>query len=305
MKRISKSSNHRERAVVFMLLSSFSFSLMQSAVKLLGEDFPVVEMVFFRNLISLLIAGWIVFKSGGRYFGSTVTSNVMLLFRSTLGLSGVALIFFAITKLSLGDSSIYMRLSPFWVIILAGLFLGEKIRIVHVASIFFAFLGVLVVIRPGFEIKDPVFYLASAMGVVASLCAAGAYTLVSKLKQYEKPETIVFFFSLFSVLVMLPFTLKFGVVPTGKELLLLLGIGVAAASGQLFLTHSYRLGNASEVSIYNYSGILWGIGLDWVLSLCLKDYAVKPFGFATLLGGLLITSGGLIMYLHGKKVSSQ
>lgn len=287
---------------MFMLLSSFSFTVMQSAVKLLGDDIPVVEKVFFRNLISLFIAGWFVYKGGGRFWGHSTRSNVLLFFRSLLGLSGVALIFFAINALSLGDSSIYMRLSPFWVMILASIFLGEKITVVHVLSILFAFCGVIVIIKPGFSVESSFFHIASAAGILASLCAASAYTLVSKLRKYEKPETIVFFFSLFSVLVTLPFTLMYGVVPTVKQWGFLLAIGVAAASGQLFLTHSYRLGKASEVSIYNYSGILFGILLDYYLGIFVESYTVKPFGVSTLVGGSLITVGGIVMYLHGKKV---
>lgn len=297
------SNTNRERAILFMVLSSFSFTIMQSAVKLLGSEFPVAEKVFFRNLVSLVIAGTVVLRSGGRFWGGTLSSNLMLLFRSTLGLSGVALIFYAISVLSIGDSSIYMRLSPFWVVLLAGVFLGEKIQAVHLYSIVLAFLGVIVVIKPGFTIENTTFYIASGAGVLASLSAAGAYTLVSKLKSYEKPETIVFFFSLFSVVATLPFTLMYGVMPTAKQWLLLLTIGGGAAAGQLLLTHSYRMGKASEVSIYNYSGILFGIMVDYILSLTVSGYDVKPFGISTLLGGFLITSGGLIMYFHGKKVS--
>lgn len=302
MSRLIKSNNQRERAILFMVLSSFSFTIMQSAVKLLGSDFPVAEKVFFRNLISLIIAGVLVFRRGGRFWGSNIKSNGLLLFRSVLGLSGVALIFYAISVLSIGDSSIYMRLSPFWVVLLAGLFLGEKIKAVHIYSILLAFAGVLVVMKPGFSIESSLFYLASGAGVLASLCAAGAYTLVSKLKAYEKPETIVFFFSLFSVIATLPLTLLYGVMPSPGEWGLLLAIGGGAAAGQLLLTHSYRLGKASEVSVYNYSGILFGILVDYILSLTIHGYNIKPFGFSTLIGGLLITFGGLLMYLHGKKV---
>lgn len=305
MSRSIKSNSQRERAILFMVLSSFSFTIMQSAVKLLGSDFPVVEKVFFRNLISLIIAGIIVIRSGGRFWGNSLKSNAMLVFRSALGLSGVALIFYAISVLSIGDSSIYMRLSPFWVVLLAGVFLGEKIKAVHIYSVLLAFLGVVVVIKPGFTIESTAFYIASVAGIIASLCAAGAYTLVSKLKAYEKPETIVFFFSLFSVVATLPFTLVYGVVPSAGEWLLLLTIGGGAAAGQLLLTHSYRLGKASEVSIYNYSGILFGVLIDYVLSVTIPDYNIKPFGLSTLLGGGLITSGGFLMYFHGKKGSKK
>lgn len=299
MKEQLKSS--RDRAITFMLLSAFSFSIMQTAVKLLGKEFPFVEKVFFRNFISLFIAAYFVHKKGGRYFGATIRSNMMLIYRSLLGLTGVVLIFFAIDYLSLGDSSIYMRLSPFWVILLAALFLGEKIRLVHFLSVLFAFLGVLVIAKPGFSGGSSGVLWASVAGVVASIAAASAYTLVSKLKKYEKPETIVFFFSLVSVVVTFPLTIIYGVMPTGGQWLLLLTVGGAAASGQLFLTHSYRLGKASEVSIYNYSGILYGIVLDFVLGFTVKGYGVKPFGVTTIVGGLLITCGGLVMYFYGKR----
>ncbi|MGM0462481.1 MAG: DMT family transporter [Fibrobacterota bacterium] len=289
-------TNHSDRgkAIVFMVCASLSFAVMQTAVKVI-PDIPVFQKVFVRNLTSLAITLWMICKTPGLpLFGTSAKSRVLLVLRSFLGLMGVFLIFYAIEHLTIADASIFMRLSPFWVLLLATMFLGEKLRLYTVCALLLAFLGALAIIRPGFTtLWEPSFLWAALAALAASFFAGSAYILVSVLKSYEKPETIVFFFSLFSVGVMLPFTLLYGVMPSVYELWCLLVIGVSAAAGQLFLTHSYRLGRASEVSVYFYTGIIFAVIIDFLIWQNIPS-------FFTILGGGLITAAGFIVYYRGR-----
>ena len=263
---------------------------------------PVVEKVMVRNLISLLVAGILAFKVKVPFFGASTKGRLLLTMRSSFGLLGVLLMFYTTTKLPLADSALFMRLSPFWVTILAALFLQEKITPFKIVALIFAFAGTLFIMRPKtlYSIlqsgSDISLILPFISGLVASFFAASAYTLVSKLKSYERPETIVFFFSFVSVIATLPFVIKIGYIPSLKELAGLIVVGLAAASGQIFLTHAYRLGKASEISIFNYVGILFSVAIGFLFWQEIPDSG-------TIIGGVLIILAGFIVFHFGEKKS--
>lgn len=284
----------RSKAILFMIISTLSFSIMGATVKFLGSV-PVWEKVLVRNLISLTIAMAIALRAKKPLFGSSPKGRMLLVARSSFGFFGVALIFFATTKLALADSALFMRLSPFWVTIFAAIFLKEKISKVQFPALILAFLGTVAILRP-WESSDVIRFLPALAGFAASLFAASAYTLVSKLKSYEDPATIVFFFSLFSVIGAAVFLIvtKTTYIPTPMEFLGLSIIGITAASGQMFLTHAYRLAGAAEVSIFNYIGILFSAVIGFVL------WKEIPGGY-TLFGAAAILSAGWIVFRFGKK----
>ena len=273
----------RLRALVFMLASTFSFALMGAQVKALA-GVPLTVKVLFRNLVSLGVAFLLIRRSGVRAFGQS-RNQVRLLLRSLFGLGGVALTFYALQYLSLADSSILMRLSPFWVTLFAALFLRERLNPVQVPLLLLALAGTLLVIRPQFSYE----MIPALAGLLAGVFAGAAYTLLRALKGREEPATIVFYFSFVSVLVMLPFAIHARFCPDGMQLLLLLGTGLAAAAGQITITHAYRLARASEVSIYNYAGIVMGAGLGYLFWGEVPDHY-------SVCGGLLIVLAAWLGY---------
>ncbi len=282
----------RSTAIIFMLISTISFSVMGAAVKYLTEV-PLMQKIMVRNLVSLAVALGIARHAGKPLFGSSFKGRVLLLIRSILGLCGVALIFYATTTLSLTDSSLFMRLSPFWVTILAVIFLKEKIHVMHVPMLILAFLGTVIIMRPWENGADLYQLIPVLAGFIASLCAASAYTLVSKLKSYEDPSTIVFFFSFISVLIATPPALYTGYMPSFWECIGLIVIGLSAASGQMFLTHAYRLGGAAEVSIFSYAGILFSALLGFLLWGEIPD-------MNTIIGAAAIITAGWLIFSFGK-----
>ncbi|MBN1971640.1 MAG: DMT family transporter [Candidatus Delongbacteria bacterium] len=241
----------KKLAVSLMLLSSLSFAIMGLMVKFSG-DIPVFEKVFARNLISLFVAIIVLVKSSSRFFGKLENQKFLFL-RSLLGLSGVALFFYAIHNMNLADSSMLNKMSPFFVTIFASLFLKEKITRRSILILVIVFLSVLLIVKPKLDFT----ILPAFAGLTSAACAGGAYTILRYLKDKEKPETIVFYFSLFSVIVMFPLMMINFVIPSLEEFFALLGIGVFAGIAQILLTYSYRYGKASELSIYSYTNVVF------------------------------------------------
>ena len=143
--------SNKTKAVFCMLISALGFTFMSVTVKYV-TGIPLFEKVFFRNLISLGVAFFMLKKSSAPMFGRR-ENQLALLARSIFGLAGVVLNFYAIANLTLADSSMLGKLSPIFVTIMACIFLKEKIDNKQVLSIIITFLGTLLVIKPEFSLE--------------------------------------------------------------------------------------------------------------------------------------------------------
>ena len=280
--------SNKTKAVFCMLISALGFTFMSVTVKYV-TGIPLFEKVFFRNLISLGVAFFMLKKSSAPMFGRR-ENQLALLARSSFGLAGVVLNFYAISKLTLADSSMLGKLSPIFVTIMACIFLKEKIDNKQILSIIVTFLGALLVIKPEFSLE----MLPSLAGILSAASAGIAYTLLRYLKDKESPDTIIFYFSLISVVFTAPFALAEYVQPTFTQLGLLLATGVFASVGQFGITYAYKFAKATEVSIYNYSAIVFGIILGFIFFGEIPDTL-------SLLGGAIIIAVAFYIFKHNQK----
>ncbi|MDU1910401.1 DMT family transporter [Fusobacterium sp.] len=280
--------SNKTKAVFSMLISALGFTLMSVAVKYL-KDIPLFEKVFFRNLVSLVVAFYLIKKSSSPVFGQK-KNQLALLARSVFGLAGVILNFYAITHLTLADSTMLGKLSPIFVTIMACLFLKEKIDKEQIIGIFITFVGALLVIKPQFSLS----IIPSISGLLSAAFSGTAYTLLRYLKDKENPDTIVFYFSIISVIGTLPFVLADYIMPTSTQFLLLLATGLFASIGQFGVTYAYKYSKATEVSIYTYSAIVFGILLGFIFFHEIPD-------ILSLLGGGLIIAMAYYTFRHNQK----
>jgi len=273
-----------------MLISAFAFAVTQAFVKLAG-DLPSYEKVFFRNIISLLIAAFICYKNGSILLGKK-ESMKFLISRSLLGAIGMALYFYSISHLILADAAILNKLSPFFVTIFAVIFLKERISKIQVPSMIIIFLAALLIVKPRFELS----ILPALAGFSSAIFAGAAYTLVRVLGKKERPETIIFVFSLITTLLMfLMMILGTFTIPSPKQLFFLLSTGVTAAVGQFGLTLAYRLAPANEVAIYNYTSIVFAGILGFIFWRELPD-------ILSLIGSITIVFVSIYLYFYNKRV---
>jgi drug/metabolite transporter (DMT)-like permease len=247
------------RAVAYMLMSSASFAAMGAMVKAAG-DLPVHEKVFFRNLVTLAITAAIAWRRRENPFGPT-RNLPLLLARSAAGLVGVFFYFYAIGHLTLADASLLNKIAPFFVTLLAVTWLGETLRPRVALGLVLAFAGAALVIRPTFALHP----LPTLAGLGSALGAGTAYAIVRRLKGREHPRRIVFYFSLISTLVMAVPLAVHAVEPTPWQWVWLLGTGVFAAGGQIFLTMAYHHAPAAQISIFTYNHVLFALIIGMVV----------------------------------------
>jgi len=282
---------NRKKGITYILLSSLFFALMAATVKYLG-DMPTAEKIFFRNLVGIFVAFSLVKKSGSSLFGN---NKKLLILRSTFGLLGIAAYFYALANMKLSDAVILNKMSPFFVMIFAALFLKEKITKKQLIALVTAALGAILVIRPGFDSN----LIPSLIALMSSLFAGVAYTLVRQLRKTDSAATVVFYFSFFSTIATIPFMLSGSfVIPTALQALALLALGLFAAAAQMFMTNAYRHAEAGELSIYTYANIVFSSIFGLVLFQEIPD-------FFSVVGAVLIISAGYLNYRAKEKEAAE
>lgn len=251
--------NRRNIGIIYILLAAFFFALMNLFVRLSG-DLPTLQKCFFRNAVAMLVAGALLLRSRQR-FRPTRTTAVGLLIRSVAGTVGLICNFYAVDYLSISDASLLNKLSPFFAIIFSALILKERANRVEWAAVVTAFCGALFVIKPSLNMS----VIPALIGTLGGLGAGLAYTYVRRLGQQGVPSPVtVFVFSAFSCLVTLP-SMLFAFSPmTLAQTLFLLLAGAAAAGGQFSITAAYTRAPAKELSVFDYSQIVFAALLGFV-----------------------------------------
>ena len=252
-------SKKRYKGIICIIISAFCFALMSFFVRMAG-DLPPIQKSFFRNFVAAIFAGIILMKNGVSFHCKKENLGYML-GRSICGTIGILCNFYAVDHLVLADASMLNKMSPFFAVIFSYFLLKEKITVPQGLFVIGAFVGSLFVIKPTFSNMD---LLPSLIGLCGGIGAGAAYTMVRKLgERGEKGPFIVFFFSTFSCVVTLPWLL-FDYHPMSlAQIGILLFAGLSAAGGQFSITAAYCYAPAREISVYDYSQIIFSAGLGF------------------------------------------
>ena len=176
-----------------MLVSTTSFCLMSMVVKLSATTVGTLQQVFFRNLVSLIAVGVVIWKRNLPFLGEKQYQPALFA-RSFFGFVGVIMLFYATANARQADIAILSRTSPIWTTVFAALILKEKISKVQVPVIALCLAGTVVAMRPSFDSNILPLLLAAATAVSSGL----AYTMIAFCKGKVHPLTVIFHFSLFS-----------------------------------------------------------------------------------------------------------
>ena len=279
------------RGIVYIIISAFCFALMNMFVKLSG-DLPTFEKAFFRNFVAFFVALFMMIKDK-KDFHFNPKNLPALLLRSGFGVLGIICNFYAIDHLVLSDASILNKMSPFFVILFSFIILKEKLTLPQGLIVVGAFIGAVFVIKPDFSNAE---WLPSLLGFIGGMCAGLAYTMVRYLGiRGEKGSFIVLFFSGFSAVVLLPLMIMNFKMFTPFQLFALLMAGVSAAGGQFAITAAYTYSPAKEVSVYDYSQIIFAAGLGFFVFGDVPD-------LLSVVGYVIIVAMAIVMFAYNNKL---
>ncbi len=293
----------KQKAILYIIISAFCFALMNCFVRLSG-DLPTIQKSFFRNFIALLAAGFIILKSAFKNnsenklkaikneFNYKKSDFPLLIIRAGFGTLGILGNFYAVSRLNISDASMLNKLSPFFAIVFSFLFLKEKPKLIQALGVLIAFLGSLFIIESSMNFAET---FPAIVGFCGGIGAGAAYTAVRALGQRGvKGPKIVFFFSAFSCIVTLPFII-FDYAPMSlKQTFILLMAGLAASGGQFSITAAYTNAPAKEVSVFDYSQIIFAAVLGYIIFDQIPDiYSV--------IGYVIIIGVSVLLFFYNKK----
>lgn len=285
------SMSNKQKAVFYIICSAFFFALMNMFVKMSG-DLPSIQKSFFRNFVAFFFALFVLLRSKEGF--SFQKKNLPVFFgRAIFGTLGILCNFYAVDHLLLSDASILNKLSPFFAIVCSFFILKEKISPIQASAVAVAFCGALLVVKPGFAVAEAL--IPSLIGVAGGFCAGAAYTLVRVLGQRgERGPFIVLFFSAFSCVVTLPFLIfDFHHMSAAQTVTLLLA-GLSAAGGQFTITAAYTHAPAREVSVFDYTQIVFAAGLGFLFFSQIPD-------LFSVIGYCMISGVAVWMFLYNKR----
>lgn len=269
------------RGVALKIASTFAFAAMGALAKAESGAFPIAQIIFFRSLFALvaliLWLRWIgAFPRGihtRRPFGH--------LLRGVVGTGGMGGFFLGLSLLPLPDATAIGYMTPLLVVVIAALFLHEKVRAYRWSAVAAGFVGVIVMVSDHLGESS-----SSTLGVMAALfgasCASLATIQTRRLTQSETTGAIVFYFSLLTTVlgfvlmtagafwpISAPlgafFAQQFWVTPNFGQLATLCAIGMIGGAGQILLTESYRYAEASVIAPFDYVSMIWAVALGYLV----------------------------------------
>ena len=249
-------------ALLIRLGAIAALATMGALIKLAAErGVHVLEIMFWRQFLTLpMVIVWLLATTG---IGALATKRPGTHFlRGLYGTIGMVLNFGAVILLPLAEATTINFTVPIWAVLLSILLLKEKVGVWRWSAVLLGFAGILVIARPG----DGHFPLYGALVALGGAFMIALISIqIADLNRTEQPLTIVFYFACVTTPITalaLPFVMTGH---DGDEWLLLLGIGLAGALGQLLLTAALRFGKVASVIVMDYSGLFWATLYGWWL----------------------------------------
>ncbi len=285
-----ETANRHSLAILFVISEALGFALMAFFVRMSG-DIPTMQKAFFRNAVAAVIATITLAKSEK---GFKVQKGVYkeLFFRCFLGTIGLIMNFWAIDHLVIADANILNKMSPFFAIIMSVFILKEVPTRFECLMVAIAFVGVLFIVQPTSGIAS----LPALVGLMSGFFAGTAYTFVRKLGMMgERGPIIVFFFSVFSVIVTLPNMILNFQPMSLRQWLCLIAAGTAAASAQFCITKAYSLAPAKEISVFDYTQVIFAA----ILGIAFLGEVPNIY---SIIGYVIIIGASIVKWRHTNKM---
>ncbi|QUG74623.1 EamA family transporter [Erwinia sp. E602] len=273
--------------------AALTSTLMMACVKGLDGTIPVGEVIFFRSSVAL-IPLFIWLWCQGRIIDGIRTRNIKgHVVRGLAGTGGLYFSYLALLYLSLTDVTAINYAAPMITVIMAAIFLREKVKLHRWVAVIAGFSGILVMLsghlffgRSGsLSSVSWQSVLGMSLALLAAVCIAAASIQIRYLNGKEQPGAIAFWFAITTTITSL-FTLGFGwTVPDLNQLLLLLGCGLLGGVTQILMTLSLRYADASLLAPFDYTTLVWSVFLGYLFWDTLPESV-------TIAGACLVVAGG-------------
>ncbi|MBI04938.1 MAG: EamA family transporter [Pelagibacteraceae bacterium] len=276
--------------IIFAVLAYLSFGLLDTIQKTAVIYHSIFQILFLKYFFTLFLSVAESYRKQNNTF--YITKNIKLqIARSVLSIIESGCFVLSFRYLTLADAHSIGSLTPIIVVALSAIILRERVNIKTWIAIFFGFVGVLVIMRPGLSIFDPKSLIPLGAAFFLSL-----YQIVTrKVSEYDTSETSLLYTSIVGIILM-SFLMPFFWYPMqSSSYLIFLGVGLFFSLGIYFQIIALTFTKASIVQPFHYTLILWAIILGYIFYDDLPD-------IYTIIGASIITLSGI--YVLNNRLSS-
>ena len=269
------------KGIFLMLIASIAFALMGACVKAVPSQLSIAQIVWFRSAVALVcLIPW-MFRRKISFRGR---HPFFLSLRALAGALAIFCYFFTVRRLNLATAVVLNYTSPIFVMLLAIPFLKERLSWNLTVPFSISFAGIVCLALPELSFRG----LPFSAGLAAGFLAAVAYVTISYLGRFESPLTVVFYFTLWSLILSIPLLPGRFREPVSADWIFLVGAGLFGLVGQWGMTNAYFHGPASVISIFSCATPL----IAYLLGLFFWQEKLSPL---TTTGILLIIAGSVAL----------
>jgi drug/metabolite transporter (DMT)-like permease len=269
------------RGAFWMLLSALAFVSVQAVTKGLGDKFDSIQLTFFRAVFGgVAVLPFLMSRRLAAFKTENLSFHVG---RGLFGAMAIFLMVYAVIHMPIADATVIGFTRAFFMIVLAVVFLRERIRWRRWTATAVGFSGVVLMMRPG----DEAFQLAALAAAGASVCFASAHVCIKKCTgKNDHPMTIQSIYWVISSVVTLIPTLWFWTSPTLPEMGLLVFMGVLSGIAQTLFVYSLNAGEATFVYPFDFTRLIWAALVGLIIF-------AEPLALTTIFGAAVIVASNL------------
>ena len=275
----------------FISLSGYVFMVsMDTVIKVLGSDYPILQLLFLNALFSLIPLTFFIVKNHGPRFYKK-QNYVFQLIRGLLHTLGFLFVLLGVLRLPLSVVYPVLFTSPLMLLIMSHLFLSENINFIRIVAIFLGFLGVIISAEPFGN--NQVSILGVLFVFIGAFCIATTNLLTRKYFNLSTSFSASFFSMVISVIAFL-IAMKFQFHPmTFYDISFSILGGVFAGLGISAIVYGSRMLPASIYGMTSYFQLIYGVILGWLV------FQQLPTLF-NYIGIILVFSAGIILFYFDK-----
>ena len=269
----------------------FSFCLMAVAIRWLGDDIHVLQMLFLRSIIGLAVITLIIVKVNPSLFKSYHPQ--LQIFRNVFHFFGQFGWYLGITLLPLSQVFAIEFTVPLWTLLVAAVALKEPITAIKLFAISLGFCGVLVIVQPDFSQWD----MAVLIVLGAAICYAVAHTSTKALSHHDSVLTILFYMCLIQLPMSGIAMLEYWTWPDEQQWIGLLVIGVTALSAHFCMIKAMAYGEITQIVVLDFLRLpVIALVGAWLFS--------ESIELSLFVGGALMLIGNWLVVRQAQKMPS-
>lgn len=272
---VDEKPNRPGTGIFWMLVTGVLFVAVTAAVKHGAQDLPAAQSAFMRYLIGLVFLAPLIKPI--RAAGLTRRQIILFGWRGVAHSIGVILWFFAMTRITVAEVTAMNYMAPIYITFGAALFLGERLAIRRLLAIGLAFVGALIILRPGFRELSPGHFAMLATAVLFAI----SYLMAKQFTGKMSAAVIVGMLSIFCTIGLAPFAFAVWQTPTLAEVGWMALVALFATAGHYTMTLAFAAAPVTVTQPVTYLQLIWAtlLGL-WAFG--------EPVDGWVLLGGMII-----------------